>query len=84
MGRKRANIRCRYHRCLESRDEYLRRLEDRRTRSMLCGAYTLGLARPDMEYQPMVALYGKTDLSKLFSFLRLLELFPCCQENFVL
>ena len=64
MGRKRSNIRCHYHRCLESRDEYLRRLSDRRARSMLCGAYTLGMSRPDMEYRPMVNLYGRTNLSE--------------------
>ena len=64
MGRKRPRIVGRYGRAMESRDDYLRRLNTRRLRFMLGGAYTLGLARPEMEYEPMVHLYGHTSLSK--------------------
>ena len=64
MGNKRPRIVGRYRRARESHDDYLRRLDNRRLRLMLGGAYTLGLARPDMEYEPMVALYGHTSLSK--------------------
>ena len=64
MGHKRPRIIGRYRRARESRDDYLRRLELRRLRFMLGGAYTLGLARPEMEYEPMIHLYGHTSLSK--------------------
>lgn len=65
MGRKRPRIVGRYRRAMESRDDYLQRLDNRRLRLMLGGAYAFGLARPEMEYEPMVHLYGHTSLSKL-------------------
>ena len=64
MGHKRPRLNRRYRRVFENRDEYLRRLGHRQLRFMLGGAYTLGLARPEMEYEPMVHLYGHTSLSK--------------------
>ena len=62
MGRKRPRIIGRYSRTPESRDRYIRRIEHRQLRGLLCGAYTLGMARPELDYEPLISLFGKTDL----------------------
>ena len=61
MGRK-PRIVGRYSRAHESHDQYLRRVDHRRLRALLGGAYTLGLVRPEMDYEPLIALFGRTDL----------------------
>ena len=61
MGRK-PRIVGRYSRAHESHDRYLRRVEHRRLRALIGGAYTLGIVRPEMDYEPLIALFGRTDL----------------------